>query len=95
MYKYTIDDEITLPLASSVGVTIEFPAGKRWLFFDTPELLSSVGDFASGTHARLHLGEKHMIVASEISKQVIDSVSEQLALSGKLEARSVPLSGGA
>lgn len=91
MYPYTIDDEITLPLTCSIEVTIEFPAGKRWLFFATPELLSSVGDFAVGTHARLHLGEKHMIVVSEISKQVIDSVLEQLALSGELEARSVPL----
>ena len=94
MFPYTIDDPLELPLTCSVEVTIDLPAGKRWLFFVTPELLASVGDFVDGTQSRLHLGEKHMIVVSDLSQAVIDSVLRQLADTGELESRTLPLSGG-
>jgi hypothetical protein len=95
MLPYTIDDPIGIPLRSSVEVTIDFPTGKRWLFFVTPELLAAVGDFVEGTQSRLHLGERHMIVVTALSSTVIDSVLQQLADAGELESRTVPLSGGA
>ena len=94
MFPYTIDDPIEIPLRSSVEVTIDFPTGKRWLFFVTPEVLAAVGDFVEGTQSRLHLGERHMIVVSTLSSTVIDSVLQQLADAGELESRTVPLSGG-
>jgi hypothetical protein len=46
---YTIDDAITDPLTCSVEVTIDFGGPKRWLFFATPQLLASVGDWVPGT----------------------------------------------
>ena len=95
MFPYTIDDEIELPLTCSVEVTIDFPSGKRWLFFVTPDLLASVGDYVDGLSTRLHLGERHMIVVSDLSAAVIDSVLRQLADSGELESRTVPFSGEA
>jgi hypothetical protein len=94
MYPYTIDDPIEIPLTCSVEVTIDFPTGKRWLFFATPDLLAAVGDLVEGTQSRLHLGERHMIVVSDLSSAVIDSVLRQLADTGELESRTVPLSGG-
>ena len=94
MFPYTIDDPIETPLTCSVEVTIDFPTGKRWLFFVTPNLLAEVGDFVEGTQSRLHLGERHMIVVSDLSSAVIDSVLQQLADAGELESRTVPLSGG-
>lgn len=95
MFPYTIDEPIELPLTCSVEVTIDFPAGKRWLFFVTPDLLARVGDFVQGTQSRLHLGERHMIVVSNLSSSVIDSVLRQLASTGELESRTLPLSGEA
>jgi len=89
--SYTIDDEIDLPLQTSVEVTIELPMGKRWLFFVTPELLANVGDFIHGTDARVHLGEKHMIVVSKLSIDTIDSVLRQLEKDCELEGRTLPL----
>jgi hypothetical protein len=91
LLSYTIDDTIESPLKSSVEVTIDFPTEKRWLFFATPDLLASVGDFVEGSKLRLHLGERHMIVVSELSPAVIDSVLKQLARAGELESRTVPL----
>jgi len=88
---YTIDDAIGEPLNHSVEVTIDFGGRKRWLFFTTPQLLASVGDQVEGTRVRMHLGEMHMVVVSELSSVVIDAVLRQLHVSGELEGRTVPL----
>lgn len=92
MFQYTIDDPIELPLQTSVEVTISFPTCKRWLFFMTPELLNRVGDVVDGSTAKVHLGELHMIVVSEISAQIIDSVLRDLHRTGELERRTLALS---
>ena len=91
MFPYIIDDRIEVPLTCSVEVTIDFPSGKRWLFFVTPDLLARVGDFVEGTQSRVHLGEPHMIVVSDISSTIIDLVLQQLADSDELERRTLPL----
>lgn len=95
MFPYTIDDPIEAPLTCSVEVMVEMPSGKRWLFFVTPDLLARVGDLVKGTQSRFHLGEKHMVVVSDLSPAVIDSVLQQLADSGELERRTLPLDDGA
>ncbi len=92
MHQYTIDDLIEFPLQTSVEVTIAFPTGKRWLFFVTPELLSRAGDTVDGSIARVHLGELHMIIVSELSAGIIDSVLRDLYQDGELERRTVPIS---
>lgn len=93
MLSYRIDDPINDPLVSSIEVTIEFPTEQRWLFFVTPQLLGSVGDFVGDTSCRLHLGERHMIVVSQISREIIDTVLKQLEANGELERRTLPLRG--
>jgi hypothetical protein len=92
MLQYTIDDLIELPLQTSVEVTIAFPTGKRWLFFVTPELLNRVGDLVDGSTARVHLGELHMIVVSELSAEIIDAVLRDLHQDSELERRTLPIS---
>ncbi len=91
MVPYTIDDPITDPLRSSVEVTIDLDGQKRWLFFATPHLLASVGDYVEGTQIRLHPGERHMIVVSELSETIIDRVLRSLHASGELLSRTLPL----
>jgi hypothetical protein len=91
MLRYTIDDHIADPLTCSVEVTIDFGGRKRWLFFATPQLLTSVGDLVEGTRVRMHLGERHMIVVSELSEAIIDKVLRRLHADGELEGRTLPL----
>lgn len=91
VFPYTIDDPIESSSRAMAEVTIHFPTGKRWLFFITPELLATVGSWVEGTQVRQHLGEKHMIVVSELSPAIIDSVLRQLAAEDDLENRTVPL----
>jgi hypothetical protein len=91
MVPYTIDDPITEPLTSSVEVTIDLGGQKRWLFFVTPQLLASVGDFVEDTRVRLHLGERYMVVVSELSEAVIDKVLHHLDANGELSSRTLLL----
>lgn len=91
LLPYTIDDAISNPLTCSVEVTIDFGSRKRWLYFATPQLLASVGDWVPGTRVRLHLGERHMVVVSDLSIAIIDAVLRQLHAAGELEGRTVPL----
>jgi hypothetical protein len=88
---YTIDDPITDSRTSGVEVTIDFEGQRRWMFFTTPNLLASVGDFVEGTQVRVHLGERHMIVVGELSETIIDQVISSLHASGELLSRMLPL----
>jgi hypothetical protein len=91
MISYTIDDPITDPLMQSVEVTIYLGGRKRWLFFTTPQLLASVGDWVEGAQVRMHLGERHMIVVSAMSEAIIEKVLQQLHADGELESRTLPV----
>ena len=91
MPSYPIEDEITDPSTCCVEVTIDFGYRKRWLFFATPQLLASVGDRVGSTQVRVHLGERHMIVVSELSDAIIDAVLRQLHAAGELESRTLAL----
>ena len=50
-----------------------------------------MGDFVEGTQVRLHLGERHMILVSELSETIIDRVLSSLYASGELLSRTLPL----
>jgi hypothetical protein len=92
MVSYTIDDPITDPLTQSVEVTVNFGEGRRrWLFFATPQLLAAVGDWVEGTQVRIHLGERHMIVVTQLNATIIDKVVRQLDANGELESRTLPM----
>ena len=88
---YTIDDPITDPLIDAVEVTVNFGGSKRWLFFITPQQLELAGDWVEGTQVRLHLGERHMVIVSSLSEEIIDKVLRQLVAEGDLENRTLPL----
>jgi hypothetical protein len=91
VFPYTVDDPTPDPLCGCVEVTIDFGAEKRWLFFATPQWLADVGDFVTGTTVRLHLGERHMVVVSELNEGVIDKVLTELHAAGELLTRTLPL----
>jgi hypothetical protein len=91
MHPYTIDDPIDIADHCSVEVTVAFPEGQRWLFFATPKLLETVGDFVEDSRTRVHFGELHMIIVSEISPEIIDAVLRALHADGQLYRRTLPL----
>ena len=90
--SYRIDDAIADADQGAVEVTVTHAdEQRRWCFFVTPAALAVVGDFVDGTETRLHLGELHMIVVSELSQDVVDRVLRQLEADGELLRRTLPL----
>jgi hypothetical protein len=75
-----------------VEVTVTLADGRRrWCFFMTPSALANVGDWIPGTRTPYHLGELHMVVVAEMTPEIIDRVLGELASTGQLERRTLPL----
>ena len=90
--SYRIDDDLSGAETSAIEVTIILAdERRRWCFFVTPPALGSAGDVLEGTEVRVHFGEPHMIVVSEISQDVIERVLRQLERQGELLRRTLPL----
>jgi hypothetical protein len=90
--SYTIDDDLALASSSAIEVTVTLvDERRRWLFFMTPAALASCGDWVEGTHVRMHLGELHMIVVEDITRDIIERVLRHLDRAGQLERRTLPL----
>ena len=90
--SYTIDDNLPTAHCGAIEVTVVLTdERRRWCFFMTTGALAAVGDFVPGTEVRWHLGERHMIVVSELSRNIIERVLRELEASGELESRTLPL----
>ena len=90
--SYCINDDLSGADASAIEVTVTLSEEeRRWCFFVTPRALAAAGDFVDGTAVRVHLGEPHMIVVSEISRDVIERVLRALDAAGELARRTLPL----
>jgi hypothetical protein len=90
--SYTIDDDLGAADRAAVEVTVTLTdVRRRWCFFITPAALAAVGDYVEGTSVRVHLGEPHMIVVSEVSRDVVERVLRQLDADGELVRRTQPL----
>jgi hypothetical protein len=93
--SYTIDDDLAGADHGAIEVTVTLTdERRRWCFFMTPQALAACGDWVSGTRVRVHVGEPHMIVVGEISREIIETVLRELDVSGELEHRTLPLAAG-
>ena len=92
LQSYTIDDDLADADHGAIEVSLTLVDGRRrWCFFMTPSALAVCGDWVRGTQVRVHLGEPHMIVVSEISAHIVDRVLRQLEAAAELERRTLPL----
>jgi CheY-like chemotaxis protein len=88
LQAYTIHDDVSQADLGAIEVTVTLASGiTGWCFFMTPFALANVGDWVPGTTVRMHLGELHMFVVSEISADIIGRVLRELAETGELERR--------
>ena len=87
-----IEDPIEHHTKGAIEVLITTSAGeKRWCFFFTPAGMAACGDWIPGTNVRFHYGASHMILVSEISENIIESVLRNIASRGELEKCTVSL----
>ena len=57
----------------------------------TPSALANAGDFIDGTDIRIHFGEPHMIIVTDITPDIIEKVLRTLESDGELLRRTLPL----
>ena len=89
--SYRIDDRLDRPREGAVEVVLELADGRRrWCFFLTPERMSLAGDWVEGTQVRMHLGVNHMIVVTELSRDIIDRVLRELEAKNLLLEHTQP-----
>ena len=92
--SYTIDDDLRNADTGAVEVTLTLlDERRRWCFFMTPDALQAAGDFVDGTEVRFHIGERHMIIVNELSRDIIERTLRHLANNGLLERHTLPVSG--
>ena len=85
LQSYTLDDDLALADRIAMEVTVTLTDGRRgWCFFMTPGALANAGDWVAGTEVRVHFGVPHMIIVSELSRDIIEHVLRQLDTRGDL-----------
>jgi hypothetical protein len=93
MMEFTIEDHLPREGPSTpVEVTIRFVSGeRRWCVFATPQALVECGDWIDGTRLRFHARNRHVILAEEITEDLIGRMLRYLDAQGELVECTLPL----
>jgi hypothetical protein len=92
MVSYTVDDKIENRSHAWVEVTITFNTGEhRWCSFTTPLALAEYGNFIPNTTIRFHYGLSHVIIANELSVELIGDMLKHVEAQNELMRCTLPL----
>ena len=88
---YRCEDPITsdqLP----VEVTVQLSNNEqRWCIFSTPSGLANCGDWIEGTEINFHYGNRHIIIAEQLSEDLIGRMLHYIDKQGKLMECTLPI----
>jgi hypothetical protein len=85
LITFHIDDPIMPDEDLPIEVTVELSNGdRRWCIFTTPSALASCGNWIEGTHVPFHYGNRHIIIARELSEDFIRRMLHQIDSQGEL-----------
>lgn len=86
------DDPITPHKDLPIEVTVELSNGeRRWCIFATPSALACCGDWIEGTNVPFHFGNRHVVVAGELSNDLIERMLRYIDRQGELLECTLPL----
>jgi hypothetical protein len=89
--EYHIDDQITSDKNQAVEVSVIFSNGEsRWCIFATPDALAKSGDWIEGTKIHFHYCNRHIIIAEELSEDLIGRMLTYIDSQGKLIECTIP-----
>ncbi len=92
LVKYQLDDTSTPSQDKTIEVTVNLSdGGQRWCIFATPEALASGGDYIDGTQVPFHYCNRHVIVAGELSEDLIGRMLRYIDGQGELAECTLPL----
>jgi hypothetical protein len=82
---FHLDDPIRPDEDLPVEVTVELSNGeRRWCIFATPSALASCGDWIEGSQVPWHYGNRHIIIARELSEDLIGRMLHHIDSQGEL-----------
>ena len=92
LVRYSIDDPIEDGDDVIVEVTVELSTGeRRWCRFSTPDALTDSGWVLGDTDVHFHYGNRHLIVVSRLSHDVIAAALKWLDVQDDLVDCTIPL----
>ena len=85
LITFHLDDPIRPHEDLPIEVTVELSNGEqRWCIFATPSTLVSYGDWINGTQVPFHYGNRHIIIARELSEDFIGRMLHYIDSQGEL-----------
>jgi hypothetical protein len=85
--KIEIENDLAGQNLRAIEVTVHLADGtRRWCFFMTPSALCACGDWINGTTIRFHYSPHMIIVAGELSREIIEEVLRDIDSRGDLQA---------
>jgi hypothetical protein len=89
---FCVDDPIRAEEALPIEVTVELSDGeRRWCIFATPSALENCGNWIEGTEVPFHYGNRHIVVAKELSEDLIFRMLQYIDSKGELVECTLPL----
>jgi len=89
---FHLDDPIRPHEGLSIEVTVELSNGeRRWCIFATPSALACCGDWIEGTQVPFHYCNQHIIIARELSEELIGRMLRYIDSQGGLAECTLPL----
>lgn len=89
---YRLNDPIIPGQELPIEVIVQLSNGeRRWCMFATPSALASCGDWIEGTQVPFHYGNRHIIIARELSDDLIGRMLQYIDSQGELAECSLPL----
>ena len=88
---FHVDDPITLQEELPIEVTVKLSDGEqRWCIFATPSALVRCGDWIEGTQVRFYYGNRHIILAEELSEDLIGRMLHCIDSQGAMVECTLP-----
>jgi hypothetical protein len=92
--RIEIDDDLSGQDHRAIEVTAHLADGtRRWCFFMTPSAVSACGDWIDGTTCRFHYGPHLIVVAGELTPELVEQALGHIDKQGHLRAVTLPLEG--
>ena len=89
---FHLDDPIRPHEDLPIEVTVELSNGEqRWCIFATPSSLASCGDWIEGTQVPFHYCNRHIIIARELSEELVGRMLRYIDSQGELAECTLPL----
>lgn len=92
LVAFHLDHPINAHEDVPVEVTVELSNGEhRWCIFATASALASCGDWIDGTQVPFHYCNRHIIIAGELSEELIGRMLRYIDSQGDLVECTLPL----